>query len=105
MPVPIHITYDVPNRIHFEEEPASLMGNEKHTITGFAQSRLENTSFTISPDRLITQAVTPEQFSIRLHAPSVRSLTHILFAIHIVGNSSAVIGRRRGGREALGARQ
>ena len=48
------------------------MGNENPGLTGFASSsRLENTSFALSPDRLIAQAVLPEQFNIRLHEPVV----------------------------------
>ena len=38
--------------------------------SAFAQSTLENTSFALSPDRLIAQSMSPEQMSIRLHAPS-----------------------------------
>ena len=38
--------------------------------TGFAQTKLENSSFAIRPEHLIAQADSKEQFSIRLHAPS-----------------------------------
>ena len=71
VPVPIHITYDVPNTGQWEEDPTWISDVMDSKITTFAKSRLENTSFALSPDRMIAQAITPEQFSIRLHAPSV----------------------------------
>ncbi len=77
MPVPIDITYDVPTALEFDEQPTTLsdMGvptSEIGTATGFTQTKLENTSFALPPERLIAQAITPEQFSIRLHPPTVR---------------------------------
>ena len=69
VPVPIDITYDVPTAIEFDEQPVTLA--EMGVKTGFAQTKLENTSFALPPERLIAQAITPEQFSIRLHPPAV----------------------------------
>jgi hypothetical protein len=72
VPVPINILYDVPNSLEYDEDVATLSLGDKPSA--FSQTRLENTSFALTPERLIAQAVTPEQFSIRLHAPEVRNI-------------------------------
>lgn len=87
--MPINVNYEVPNVMHFDEEQVSAMGNEKPSFTGFSEQHLENTSFAITPEHLLAQAVTPEQMAIRLHAPQVRSpLFH--FRSVFAGNGSAV---------------
>ena len=54
----------------WDEEPLfPLDMAEAMPVSGFAQTRLENTSFALSPDHLIAQAVTPNQVSIRMHSP------------------------------------
>lgn len=79
----------MPNNPQFQDETASLLGNENPSF--FASTRLDNTSFALSPDRLIAQAILPEQFNIRLHEPSVCFLNSVwkLF----VGNYSTVVRR------------
>ena len=78
--------------MEFDEEPATVTGGDKPSL--FAQTKLETTSFALSPERLIAQAVTPEQFSIRLHAPEVRN---VCFVEHdVVGIYPTVTRRSRG---------
>jgi hypothetical protein len=61
--------HDVPNHGEWEEDPVTIQ--DMISSTKFVQTQLENTSFALSPDHLIAQSAAKEQFSIRLHAPSV----------------------------------
>ncbi len=74
VPVPIDITYDVPTALEFDEESTPLI--DPGAATNQSETRLENSSFALPPERLIAQAVIPEQFSIRLHPPTVREDLH-----------------------------
>lgn len=90
----------MPTNGQYEEETLSLLGNEDPSATGFADLRLENTSFALSPERLIVQAVMPEQFNIRLHEPSVREVAGLKFEFP-VGKCATIFGRRGGSGEAV----
>jgi hypothetical protein len=58
-------------------------------VSAFAQTRLENTSFALTPDRLIAQAVTPQQVSIRLRSPE-ETLQQSLDGVNAVEKSWAL---------------